>query len=106
MSLNTVKRAPSDFIKMMEIIQNTLHTCGEISHEQLACEIANALRTAGYEKQDLFLLGFFEQLRHGLIAFQKNLKEIKERVSYLDMTEERCNTILGLLEHEKQRRKA
>ena len=73
------------------------------SNAEIAREIACSLRDAGYVKSDPYELSFIEQLRHGLIGLRANLKEIKESVSFLDLSDDKCATALRIIEHVRER---
>lgn len=103
MERNKTKEVPSDYIGMMDIVLITLKKYGTLAHEQLACEISDALRRTGYARQDPYALAFVDQLRHGLTGLKENLSKIREGISFIELTEEKCGRILRLLEHQRKR---
>ncbi|MBE7415105.1 MAG: hypothetical protein HS130_07725 [Deltaproteobacteria bacterium] len=106
MDNETVKNVPNDYASMMEIVFDVLKKHKSIKTEQLACEIADTLVGAGYGRLDTFSLAMQDQLRHGLTGLKENLSKIREGISFIELTEEKCGRILRLLEHDRKRRGA
>lgn len=89
---------------MKEIIRKALLECPRGSSLEGYTDLIEArLKEAGFGKLDPYLLGFLDQLRHGLKDTSESLGRIIESVSLLSLSKDKCETILRLIEEPKEK---
>lgn len=90
-------------VEMQDIIEEGIRRLEGITYEQIACEIAADLTAAGYGRLDVFSLTMMDQLRHGVGSLVNSLGDIIRRTELLSVERDKCEAILRIIDHAKER---